>query len=236
YRSKGWMRALWISLAVWALLNLWICGRRKMISMLPVFWGGFLILHFKFKSVRLAVPVAGVILLMAGLGWFVITQTYHTTGLNTFYMTTFSQLDDSVAQHGFRSVVTTLEQAGFWGYGLGMGQQGIHHIPAETPRLWQESGPSKLAAELGAPGMFLLLCLFAVLLRTAWAVVSFCRNHSSFSTVAGLFSILIANMASAVVSGQIFGDPFIILFLAFMVGLLWAHPAMIMQQEDSCAS
>jgi hypothetical protein len=236
-RSRGWVRYVWIALSIWGLLNIWMCGRRKMISMLPIFWGVYLMLTFKFRQARRAVPLAATLLLVLGLGWYGITRTYKTTAMDTFYMTTFEQLGDSAMQHGVLSVVTTVKQAGFFGYGLGMGQQGIHHIKAETPRLWQESGPSKLVAELGVPGFALLLCLGAILLLTSYHVIGYNKDSSLFYMCAGIFSILIANMASGVISGQIFGDPFILLLLAFMTGMLLSGArSRAVSEEVSCPS
>jgi len=236
-RSRGWARYAWLALSMWGVLNLWICGRRKMISMLPIFWGLFLLLTFKFKTARRAVPLVGTLLLVLGLGWYGVTRTYQSTEIDTFYMTTFDHLDDLAMAHGVLSVVETIRQAGFFGYGLGMGQQGIHHIKAEKPRLWQESGPSKLVGELGVPGFVLLLGVGAVLLVTAYHVIGHNKNSSSFYMCAGLYSILIANMASAVISGQIFGDPFIMILLSFFMGLLLSGGRMSgVAREDSCLS
>ena len=234
-RSRGWVRGLWLALSVWGILNIWICGRRKMIAMLPVFWGMFLLLTTRFRTVRRAVPLAGGLLLVLGLGWFGVARTYKATAVDAFYMTVFDQLSSSVQKHGVEDVIGTVEQAGFWGYGLGMGQQGVHHLPAERPRLWQESGPSKMVAELGVPGTLLLLTVGGILLLTAYHVVGRNRNSPLFYCYAGLFSILVANILSAVVSGQIFGDPFIILFLSILVGILLSGARTVPpEREDLC--
>ena len=90
----------------------------------------------------------------------------------------------------------------------------------ETPRLWQESGPSKLVAELGVPGNVLYLALGMVLFATAYQVVRLGRQKPSFYLTAGLFSVLLANVASSIVSAQIFGDPLVAFLLAFLMGLL----------------
>jgi hypothetical protein len=105
---------------------------------------------------------------------------------------------------------------------MGMSQQGVHNIEAETPRLWQESGPSKVVAELGVPGTLLFLGLGLVLFVTAYHVVRFARGDSSFYFTSGILSILAANVASAVVSAQIFGDPLVSFLLAFLAGLLFS--------------
>jgi hypothetical protein len=221
-RSRGWSRWFWIGISIWAFLNLWICGRRKMIAMLPVFWATLLFLSFKLRSANRLVALAAVALMIVGAGWYGVTRTYRATAVDTFYGTISDDWDDRIMQHGVHAVIGTIHQAGFFGYGLGMGQQGIHHIQAEKPRIWQEGGPGKVVAELGVPGGILLLCMGAVLFRTAYYVIGTQVSEASFYLSAGTFSLLIANVASAVVSAQIFGDLFIILFLVFLAGALLA--------------
>jgi hypothetical protein len=211
---------VWVALAVWGFSNVWICGRRKMISMLPLFGATLLFLTFRFRSASRAVPIAGVLLLIAAGGWYGVTRTYHQTEANAFYGSTIDDLDDRVVKHGFGSVLETVRQAGFFGYGLGMGQQGVHHIQAEKPRLWQESAPGKIVAELGVPGGILFLLVGGVLLKTAYCVVEKRAAGKTFLIYAGVLALLGANAASAVVSAQVFGDLFIVLFLAFLVGAL----------------
>ncbi len=218
--SRGWMRWVWIALAIWGFSNLWICGRRKMVAMLPIFGAIFLFLTFKFRSVTRAVPIAGLVLLIAAAGWYGVTRTYHETEVDKFYGSTLGDLEGRVVGHGISAVAETVRQAGFFGYGLGMGQQGVHHIQAEKPRLWQEAGPGKIVAELGVPGGILFLCVGGVLLWTAYSVVGLRAGSFLFTTYAGVLALLGANAASAVVSAQIFGDLFIALFLAFLMGLL----------------
>ena len=72
------------------------------------------------------------------------------------------------------------------------------------------------------PGSLLLAALGFVFLKTAYLVVRGSRRDESFYFTAGLFSVLVANLTSAVVSAQIFGDPFVAMFLAFLSGLLFS--------------
>ena len=219
-RSRGWMRWVWVGISIWGFLNLWICGRRKMIAMLPIFWALLLWLTFRFRSAGRTVGLAALLLLIVGAGWFGVTQAYHATAVDSFYSSTLGDLDERVKQHGFNAVRSTIAQAGFFGYGLGMGQQGLHHIKAEKPRLWQEGGPGRVVAELGVPGGILFVCLGVVLALTAYFSVGSRARDPSFYTYAGILSVLGANVASAVVSAQIFGDLFIALFLVFLIGIL----------------
>lgn len=222
FRSRGATRWIWIAAAIWGLLNIWLCGRRKMLSMVPVFLGCYLYLIFRFKNVRRFISIAGTVILIGGLGLHGIAMYQRNAAVEAFYLSAFTEAGDQIQRHGVVSVLGTVAQAGFWGYGLGMSQQGVHHIPADKPKLWQESGPGKLVAEFGVIGALLTLGLGFAFIVTAYRVVCRSRRDDSFYLAAGLFSILAANLTSALVSAQIFGDPFVSLFLAFMAGLMFA--------------
>ena len=221
FRSKGALRWLWIALAVMAILNVWLCGRRKMFSMILVFLGCYSLFVFRFARVQRILSAGGTALMVVGLGWYLISSLFYDEAVERFYLTAFSEADEQIQRHGVQAVLGTVKQAGFWGYGLGMSQQGVHNIPnVETPRLWQESGPGKLVAELGVPGNVLYLGLGVTLFITAYHVVRRSHGRPSFYMTAGLFSVLAANVASSVVSAQIFGDPLVAFLLAFLAGLL----------------
>lgn len=220
HRSKGIGRAVWIALATWAVLNVWLCGRRKMMAMLPIFMGCYFMLIFRFRNVRQVASIGATVLMIIGLGWYVISSYYRDAEVEAFYLTTITDVEDRVQSQGMRDVMNTIYQAGFWGYGLGMSQQGVHNIEADKPRLWQESGPGKLVAELGVPGSVLFLILGGVLLMTFYHVVQLSVPHGALNITSGIMAILIANLTSAVISAQIFGDPLILFLSAFLVGLL----------------
>ncbi len=221
-RSKGVTRWLWIVLAAWGVLNIWLCGRRKMLAMLPVFAGCYVFLIFQFKSLRRLVAVLGIVAVVGGLGWYVISSLFQDDAVERFYLTTITEAEDRAYRHGYQSIFSTVRQAGFWGYGLGMSQQGVHNIQAEKPRLYQESGPPKLFAELGIPGAFLFLAMGSMLLATAYQVIRYTRRDPAFYYMAGILSIIVANAISGIVSAQIYGDPLVVLLLAFLMGLLFS--------------
>jgi hypothetical protein len=220
FRAKGPARWVWIAVAVWGVLNIWLCGRRKMLSMVPVFMGCYSLLVFRFKNVQRVLSISGTALMIVGLGWYLISSLYHDEAVERFYLSTIAEAEARIEAHGYHSVIATVAQAGFWGYGLGMSQQGVHNIVAETPRLWQESGPSKIVAELGVPGTVLYLVLGVVMFLTAYHVVRLGRQQTSFYITAGILSVLVANVAASVVSAQIFGDPLVLFLLYFLMGLL----------------
>ena len=221
FRAKGAPRWFWVAVAVLAILNVWLCGRRKMFSMILVFLGCYSLFVFRFSRIQKILSASGTALMAVGLGWYLISSLFYDEAVERFYLTAFTEAEEQIHRHGVQAVIGTVRQAGFWGYGLGMSQQGVHNIPnVETPRLWQESGPGKLVAELGVPGNVLYLALGVVFFITAYHVVRRAHGRPSFFLAAGLFSVLVANVASSVVSAQIFGDPFVAFLLAFLAGLL----------------
>lgn len=222
-RGRGAARWVWSALAVWGAANLWLCGRRKMVAMIPIFLGCHLFLLLRAQGARRMFATLGRGILIVGLAGYVVLSVTTDSSVETFYLTTISEAEGQVARHGFDSVLGTLRQSGFWGYGLGMSQQGIHHIPGEKPLIWQESGPSKLFVEFGVPGALLILALGFVFFRTAYEVTGLPAREESTQVSAGLFSILAANVAAGVVSAQIFGDVFVAVFLSLLAGLLFAQ-------------
>jgi hypothetical protein len=233
FRSRGVARVFWIALATWGGLNIWLCGRRKMLSMIPIFMGCYLFLIFRFKEVRRFASIAGTVLMIGGLVGYLISSLYRDTAVEAFYLTAFTEAGEQLQRHGIDTVFSTVKQFGFWGCGLGMSQQGIHHISAEMPELWQESGPGKIVAEFGVPGAVLIALLGWVLIQTAYCVVRRSRKDESFYFTAGIFSIVVANLTSAVVSAQIYGDPFVSLLLAFLVGLLLSEARAVSPGEET---
>lgn len=221
-RARGAMRIAWIAAAAWGALGVWLCGRRKMVAMLPVFFGVFLALLARRGDVRRWALTGGTLLLAFGLGWYVVTSTVYSEAVEQFYVTAFTEAEEQIRRHAVDSLWVTVQQAGFLGYGLGMGQQGVHHINAEMPRIWQESGPSKLFAELGVPGALLFLFVLLQTGLTAIHVVLRVRRAEVFLLGAGLLGILAANLLSALVSAQIFGDPLVAILLALLAGILLA--------------
>lgn len=222
-RARGIARWAWSALTVWGMANLWLCGRRKMVAMIPVFLGCYLFLLFRAHGARRMLSILSTVVLIAGLAGYVVLSMASDSAVETFYLTALSEAEGSVQRHGIDSVLETIRQSGFLGYGLGMSQQGIHRIPGKKPNIWQESGPSKLFVEFGVPGALLILGLGFVFLRTAYQVVSLPSPDESADLSAGIFAILAANVAAGVVSAQIYGDVFVAFFLSLLAGFLFAQ-------------
>lgn len=222
--ARGTSRWFWIALAALAVAALIVCARRKMFYMPPVF--GAVIMWIYWQSRRpgrmvpvllgLMVPLAGGAVVSEWLG------ENETPTVIQYYTEGSREALDQLEAHGYRALVTTYAQAGFFGYGLGVATPGSHHLNVERPHTWQEGGASRLLVELGVPGMTAFAALVVSMLLAGWQLT---RRHvlarSDLSTYAvGLFAFFVANASSLLVSGQILADPVVATLLGVSLGFV----------------
>jgi hypothetical protein len=215
-------RWLWVGVSIFAIGALLMCGRRKMVFMLPVFLLMFGWMQWQIRKpgrllslgLLISIPVVALIGLSDRLSEEITAIRY--------YKETAGESLDSLEEHGLGAVIETVRQNGFLGTGLGTATPGSHHLNVERPRNWQESGSSRVVAELGIPGTFgLMLVMFGIVV-TSWRIArESLRTRSALAPYStGLLAFFVANVASLTVSGQILADPFIASFLGIMVGLV----------------
>jgi hypothetical protein len=217
-------RYFWVAMAVWGAVNLFICGRRKMVYMLPIFIAvlGWVLLK-RWKGGRL--PTVLTVVLVLGLGGFMGYQFMGRSLLfEGYYLNQNSDMEYRINSSGYEALVDTYEEHGFFGAGLGFAYTGIHNLDVPKPRIWQEGGLDRMLVELGVPG---LVCfLFAsVLLMKAMFTLTLKRmdpKGPEFIAVAGLMAIFFANGCSFILSHQIYGDPFVLSMLSILVGVLFS--------------
>jgi O-antigen ligase len=220
--SPGAKRYLWLAVAAFAVATLLLCGRRKMVFMLPLFI--FVIIGLSWMSGRsrsVGTVVAGGLLVVAVVAVGMVVAGGGDAEALRYYLEGSADTLDSLEAHGFGTVVGTLRQTGFFGGGLGFATPGAHQIPFASPRVWQESAPSRVMFELGVPGMAALVFLLARMSRDAWRIVlGAARVGGAGGRYAvGMFAFFICNVGSLTVSGQILGDPFIAAFIGISLGI-----------------
>ena len=228
--SNGRRRNLWLALAGFAAIALLLCGRRKMVYMLPVFMLSLGFIYWQAgRGARvlalvgfLAIPLAGVVVAgdLIGEGSANI-RYYQGQGLQ-------KSAWESIGGQGFETVRRTYQQSGLLGSGLGFATPGSHHIRVERPRAWQESATSRILVELGVPGALGFLFVMLAISTKLWRIVvaQLRRRTRISSAIAGLVAFFMANVGSLVVSGQILADPFIAAFLGFLVGVALSAPSL----------
>ncbi len=225
FRSTGWSsRLFWIVVGCWASVAMFLCGRRKMLYMIPVFISCFLwAYYFVGTGARRAGAIS--ILLLSSIFAVAGYQAFNPDSTFLQYYTYEpSDAFDRLERHGLEAVLATFAQSGIMGEGLGFASTGAHRISGSHPRVWQEGGLSRIAVELGLPGLICLLFLGFQIIRGGFILVGrrIPRDAQVFQTTVTMFAILVANAASFVVSGQHFGAPFVSGFLAVFIGLLFS--------------
>jgi hypothetical protein len=221
YTGKGRRRIAWALLSIIAISALLMCGRRKMVYMLPVFFVALAWIYWNAGRASKIIALAGVLLLPLGTAWFVGDLLSEDSSNIRYYAESSDETLDRLEVHGFGSLVGTYRQTGFFGSGLGVATPGVHHLDVERPRAWQESGTSRVLVELGVPGAIGMLLVMTTIVLSLWQVTlrQVRQRAPSAPYAAGLLAFFLANVGSLIVSGQILADPFIAAFIGFSVGL-----------------
>lgn len=222
---RGW---LWLIACSWGFLNTLLSGRRKMIYMLAVFVVIFLFRYVRRMSIMQTVSIG-----LIGVAMWVVVDRLATTSQETsVYALGAATSRIEVLQRLEGGALSSIQQSGIMGVGLGYATQGAHHLAGRTARLgWQEGGAAKLIAELGLPGfLFAIYFLFAVFWTMFRLSSQRDAQHDVYLIRVALFGILAANVASFAVSAQAYSDAVLTLMNAFFIGAMLATPRVTSQR------
>ena len=133
------------------------------------------------------------------------------------------------------SIISTLQQSGVLGDGLGTATQGKHYAGVKTTRKgWQEDGASRLFKELGLHGVLFVgiaTVLFGQALVRAIKLVP--AGHSVADLQVCLMSVVAANVACFIAAHQVYsGDPASSLFVVLLLGMVFGAPRVF---QNECA-
>lgn len=203
-RRKG-LGEIVIFLAVFVFLQVWIRGRLGRLG--GAVFVTLLLGAVAFQRYGLQEKAAGQIGSMVG-------RTEATGGASSRFVGGLTSLPDVV------------KAAGFLGTGLGSGTQGAQHFRTEGEQwsMINEGGLARVTAELGVPGSLvalLLLYRFGRNLKERTASLRL-RAAADTSSLLGLIALLASNSVIFVSAHQIFGDPFVYLFLGLVAGFVVA--------------
>jgi hypothetical protein len=226
-------RRYWLLLSTVAIFALLLCGRRKMVYMLPTFGLALGWVYVQAGRSSKVWAIVGLLALPAASVWVVADWLGEENTSIRYYKETSDQTLDSFQLHGFRSLYDTYDQKGFFGAGLGTATPGSHNLNVERPSTWQESGSSRVLVELGVPGALGFLAVMVSILLAMWKLTRrlLRARLTQGQYMTGLLAFFLANVGSLTVSAQILADPFIAAFLGFLVGLAmsFARPALYPQ-------
>lgn len=215
----------WLIAAAWGALCLIVSGRRKAIVM-PLVWLA-VVVAASLRG-RRAGALAAVALAIAAVVAGVVYASGELAVADDYYQyaaSTAADAPERLSQGVVGSVLTTLRQSGLLGRGIGSATQGGQHLGPGIEQSWQESGSSKLMAELGLPGFASALVLAVVIGRAAYRVVRKAGHaQPGAGLAAALAGITLANGAAFLVSHQVYGDLTVMALSSTCLGLLLSAP------------
>jgi hypothetical protein len=221
---SGAKRYLWALASGWGLLGVFLCGRRKFSMMVPIYVAVLLWVYWKQRRGVRVGPLVMLLVIVGGIGAFFYVKARVSDDVLTYYVKDTGDVLGRVFSTSYDAVRESLASPyGLFGAGVGTAAQGTQHVEAVRPRMWQEGGLSKVAGEVGVLG-------FVAFTVVAWRMFQTIRQNLRGLVLkgpgvlfAGLAGLFFGNAASFVVSGQIFGDPFINCFFALLTGLFMSR-------------
>jgi len=216
---------LWVLVAAWGGVCLLLAGRRKM-TMMPIVWAaclGVALLgsgRFKRAAALAVMAVAVLFSVYYASGEFDVHESYYV-----YAGTVTTEGPLRVVEDAWNSVWATYDQAGFLGLGLGAASQGARYLTVSGAESWQESGPSKVMAELGVPGFLCALLL-------AWTIAAALRATMRAGLTRGgggvfsppLVGFVVANAACFTISHQVYSDAVVLTLTSLMLGTVLGAP------------
>ena len=213
-------------------------GRRKAFVAMLLFSCvfGFLLVRYRRGAPTLARVFLAAILGMAILGQTSLFSENFASRYQAYLArektTTARNAMERVQEMVFDAVGLTVQQNGFFGAGAGAGSQGSQHFGGGTDIVGgsAEGGLAKVLAELGIPGIAVILWIGVLMVRRVMRAVRQIRRSDSIRAVLclGLIALLATNTIEFVTAHQAFGDPFVLFMLGWMLGLVLA----LLRQEQ----
>lgn len=237
-RRESRAKWLWIAFVMWGSFCLLLSGRRKMIGMLLVFGIVYVGLRLRAAGLKRVVPFVLVLLTALLMIHLLTREVVETQDYAEYAQTTITQGNERLRDNVIGGVIGSIQQAGILGQGLGTATQGRYHaaktLMGESGRVkgWQEDGLSRVFAEMGVFGAFLvMMALYNGLKACRRSLKMVPPLHPVGDLQMGLAGIIAASAASFIISHQAFsGDPCSMLFVAFLLGVMLSGPIQVMRE------
>jgi hypothetical protein len=234
-----------VAILVLALLSAGLLtGRRKMLMEVLIFVGMYSTLLFAYRRevgrmMLIGSIMAGVLGVAGALGQL-DSSTAERQRFDVYVergATVFGDVDERFSKLGLGSISWALDRHGFFGGGLGVASQGGQHFGGGADRFGGagEGGLGKIAAEMGVPGLVLVLWILgALLLYLGRLIPEVARlDNPIVPFFLGFVAFLGANIPLFIVATQIFGDLFVLLILGWIFGFSMAISEVVLTVNAS---
>ena len=236
-------RTTWIgsALTLALLLAVLVTGRRKTLGMILIFLVvfSFLLLRWRrgtTKLVRvlfaLGLTAGSLVLLRSGEGLEASWNPYFERSYSVF-----ADAPERLWQMTFLTMKNVVARNGVFGAGAGTGAQGAQYFGGGVSLVGgsAEGGLGRVAAELGLPGLavvlWLALAILIRLLRLARRLPEVAPQHAV--RFLGLLSLLPANGVVFLTAHQTFGDPFVLIIVGFIASSALAYPMVALREQQA---
>lgn len=232
----GIQRTLWLVLSgSFAAISL-LTGRRKAIVQIVVFCGLFVWLVARYGSGRSRQQIWGLVISAAGLAALALVLDPSEFLGDDFgeYLARAGSAQGDLWERfnllGLYAAQRGLDIAGGIGLGVGAlaqtGSAGVARIQGAGFAFVSESGLGKIIAELGWPGIVILLMLAWGLLRALLYSLRMMRYEpDSIATFElGLLAFALSNLPFFSAAAGVYGDPFVLIICGLSLGSVFAVP------------
>ncbi len=208
-------------------------GRRKGLVEVALFLTVYLasLAYFRRGAVKTAFTLA--VLGLAVAGWASLAGMGETLGFDPYFARGTDIGGREIGRFRGLSVDAlqwVIQRNGVLGSGTGTGSQGAQYFGGGAAVVGSaaEGGIGKVVAELGVPGLVVLLWLAIAFFVHIWSIARLTsRLHSLQAHFAyGLMGVVIANALTYVIGHQVFGDTFVLYVIGLTTGFLMAVPRM----------
>lgn len=214
-------------------IALLLTGRRKGLVEVAVFIFAYLMLiaYFRRRAMRTALVLAAATVVSVGI--VMVTELGGALDLTGYYErgTNIGMTEaDRYRRMSFGALKFVIQRNGWLGGGAGTASQGAQYFGGGTALVGRasEGGLGKVVAELGVPGLVLLLGLGVAVCYHLWTVAREAgrggprRAHFAF----GMIAVLFANAVMFAVAHQVYGDPLVLYVIGLAAGIAFAVPGM----------
>ena len=237
-RKKGLYS--WISglITVFFIVAIILTGRRKMLMEVALFTAffGWSLFYFRKEASRLAFFILICGITFTALANYFFSTYEFSSEIMPYYRRGMSVGEDAPGRLNLMTIKTfrwIIHQNGFFGSGAGTGSQGARFFGGGTSLvgLAAEGGLGKVLAELGIPGLLLILWLAGNLFNHLWTLMRRARSSGQAFILYGMISFLISNAIVFMTAHQIFGDLFVLFILGSILGFILATSKLVLDDN-----
>ncbi|HMG35928.1 MAG TPA: O-antigen ligase family protein [Blastocatellia bacterium] len=219
-----------------------LTGRRKFLVEFILFVAIYMVFLLWFsKTIRSAmlskaVLLFGGLVIVASTVYLYVSPEEYEQQVRPYYergVNVQSEASGRLSDLTINSFQYVIERNGILGSGAGTGSQGSQYFRQEDDIVGgaAEGGLGKALAELGVPGLVLILWLSIAVARYLWSIVRFIKytkdlNPELGKLIFGLMAFLITNGMVYLIAHQVYGDPFVLILLGLFLGFVIGTPKM----------